>query len=112
MNLIISLEEPLAARLREEAVARRLSPEQAASDILVVALGGIAEEGQWRTRNQRRVALIRKDREEGLVAEEAAELASLQAALDARLEPVDGQMIAATERLLQRAKGLRDGTQP
>ena len=111
MNLIISLEEPLAARLREEAVARRLSPEQAARDILGVVLDRIDEEDRLRALNQRRCALIRQDREGGLTAEEAAELDRLQAALDARLEPVDGQMIAATERVLRRAKGLRDGTQ-
>ena len=112
MNLTISIEAPLAARLREEAVARSLSPEQVARDILGVALGEIAEEERWRTQNQRRVALIRKDRVGGLTPEEAAELDRLQVALDARLEPVDSQMIAAVEQLLQRAKGLRDGTQP
>ena len=112
MNLTISLEEPLASQLRAAASARSLSPEQAARDILGTALGKIADEERWRPLNQRRHELIRKSREHSFTAEERSELDQLQAVLDAKLEPVDEQMIAAAESMFQRAKGLRDATKP
>ena len=110
MNLIILLEEPIAGQLREAASARSLTPEQAARDILGAALHEIGEEERWRPSNQRRHELIRKSRECGLTSVEISELEHLQAALDARLEGMDEQMIAAAERVFQRAKGLRDAT--
>ena len=112
MNLTIMLDEPCADQLREAASARSLTPEQAARDILGAALSKIVEVERWRPLNQRRHELIRKSRECGLTAEEQSDLDHLQAALDARLEAVDEQMIAAAEETFRRAKGLRDATNP
>jgi hypothetical protein len=46
MNLTLSLDEPLATRLRREASTRHLTPEQVVLDLLGGALGKIAEDGQ------------------------------------------------------------------
>jgi hypothetical protein len=107
MNLTIMLDEPFADQLREAASARSLTPEQAARDILGAALSKIVEEERWRPLNQRRRELIRMSRECGLTPEEQSELDRLQAILDARLEAVDEQMIAAAEAALRSCGILR-----
>jgi hypothetical protein len=112
MNLTISLDEPLAAQLQQEASARRLSPEQVTRDLLGSALGKIAEEEAWRDVNRRRGELIGKSRAIGLTAEESKELDQLQAAVDQRLAPMDQRLLAAAEQLRQLAEGLPDATNP
>jgi hypothetical protein len=112
VNLTISLDEPLATQLQQEASTRRLSPEQVARDLLGSALGRLAEEERWRQVNRRRGDLIRKSRDLGLTAEESKELDRLQAAIDQRLDPVDRQLLAAAEQLRQLAEGLPDATNP
>jgi hypothetical protein len=112
VNLTISLDESLAARLREEASARSLSPEQTARELLGGALGRLAEEEAWRQVHRRRGELIRKARDGALTAEEGAELDRLQAAVDQRLAPVDAQLLAAAEQFRRLAEGLPDAPAP
>jgi hypothetical protein len=112
VNLTISLDEPLASQLRREASAKQLSPEQAARDLLGLALGRIAEEEAWREINRRRGELINKNRHPGLTAEESQELDRLQAAVDQRLEPVDRSLLAAAEQFRQLAEALPDAASP
>jgi hypothetical protein len=112
VNLTISLDEPLAAQLQQEAAARRLSPEQFVHDLVGGALDKINEDKHWAEVNRRRGELIRKNRDVGLTAEEKLELAQLQAAVDQRLEPMDRQLLAGAEQLLQLAEGLPDAAKP
>jgi hypothetical protein len=112
MNLTISLEEPLADQLRQEAVARHLPPEEVARDLLGRALGRIAEEEAWRQTNRRRGELIRKSRDLGLTADESKELDQFQSAIDRRLEPMDRQLLAVAEQFRRLAEGLPDATNP
>jgi hypothetical protein len=112
MNLTIALDEPLAARLQQEASRRRLALEEVARDLLGSALGQIAEEDAWHQVNLRRGELIRKSRDRDLTAEESKELDRLQAAVDQRLEPMDRHLLAAAERFRQLAEGLPDDTNP
>src|SRR5438128_9955699 len=97
MNLTISLEEPVADQLRRQASARRLSPEQAAREILGGALNRIADEEACQSSNRRRAALIGKSRNLGLTKDEGLELDRLQAAIDQRLAPIDRQLQAVAE---------------
>src|SRR5262245_55470484 len=72
MSLLISLDEPLAERLRQEASEKEVTPEQAARELLGHALDRIAQEKAWREANRRRIDLINKSRQQGLTAEEGA----------------------------------------
>ena len=112
MNLTLSLDEPLAAQLREEASSRHRAPEQFARDILGSALGKMAEEKAWSQVNRRRAELIRKSRDSGLTAVESKELDQLQRSIDRHLEPMDRQLIAAAEQFepLLVIHGLGDPT--
>jgi hypothetical protein len=112
MNLTLSLDEPLAAQLREEASSRQVAPEEVARDILGSALGKIAEEKAWSHVNRRRAELIRKSRDSDLTAEESKELDQLQRSIDQHLEPMDKQLIAAAEQFRQLAEGLPDAAKP
>jgi hypothetical protein len=55
--------------------------------------------------NQRRAALIQKNRSLGLTAEESRELDGLQAAIDQRLEATDRKLLGAAEEFRQLAAG-------
>lgn len=112
MDLMISLDEPLAARLRQEASARHLTPEQAAAELLGRALDELAQEAAWRQVNRRRGDLLRKARDAGLTAEESRELDQLQAAVDQSLAPRDLQLIEMAEQLRRLAEGLPDAARP
>jgi hypothetical protein len=112
MNLTISLDEPLAAQLQQEASARRLSLEQVVCDLLGSALGQIAHEQTWHKANQRRAELIRKSRALGLSRAEGQELDQLQADVDQRLEQMDRHLLEAAEQFRQLAERLPDDTKP
>jgi len=112
MDLTITLDEPLAARLRQEASARQLTPEQAAAELLGQALDERARQSAWQHVNRRRAELIRKARDAGLTSEERHELDQLQAAVDQSLAPRDGQLIELAEQFRQLAEGLPDAVRP
>jgi len=97
MNLTIALEEPVAEQLRRQASARDLSPEQAAREILGGALNRMADEEAWQSSNRRRAELIGKCLDLGRTTEESHELDRLQAAVDQRLAPMDGRLLAVAE---------------
>ena len=112
MDVTISLDESLSAQLRQEACARKLSPEQTARDLLGGALDKLAEQQLWREVHRRRGELIRRSRDLGLTAEEGRELDRLQAEVDQRLAPVDRQLLAAAEQIRKLAAGLPDAPGP
>jgi hypothetical protein len=112
MNLTISLDEPLAARLRQEAAARQVTPEQAAAELLGQALDERARQAAWQHVNRRRAELIRKARDAGLTPEEGRELDQLQTAVDQSLAPQDQQLIEMAEELRRLAEGLPDAVCP
>jgi hypothetical protein len=112
MNLTISLDEPLAARLQQAASARHLTPEQVARELLGCVLDQIADEEAWSQLNRRRGELIAKSRNPGLTEEECADLARVQAAVDQRLEPMDRRLLGAAEQFRRLAEGLPDASRP
>jgi hypothetical protein len=112
MNLTITLDETQAAQLHSQASTRQISPEQFARDLLRDALGKIEDEEKWGALNRRRVELIRKSHALGLTAEEAEELARLQAAVDQRLELMDRQLLASAEHWRHLAEQLPDEPNP
>ena len=110
MNLTISLDQPLAVRLQREAAARRLSPEQAATELLGLALDQLAQEEAQRRINSRRAELIRKARDAGLTTDESHELDQLQESVDQSLAPRDRELLATAEQFRRLAEGLPDAT--
>lgn len=111
MNLTISLDEPLAGQLREEASAQSLPPEQALRTVLQAGFEVIAEL-RWREANERRIELIYKERDGVLTTAEGEELERLQDAAAARVAPMDRLLVAGVERALRQAKERRDAAQP
>ena len=93
MGITIQLDETLAAQLRSEASARRLSIEQLSHSLLTEAVQRIEVSSRWGARNQRRIELIRKSTRVNLTPEEQAKLDELQAELHERLEATDQQLL-------------------
>ncbi|MBY0231892.1 MAG: hypothetical protein K2W96_21630 [Gemmataceae bacterium] len=112
MELTISLDEPVAARLRLRAAQERRSPEESAKAMLAALLESLAADESWPALNERRHGLIEKKFAGGLAADEEAELARLQAVAAERVAPLDRLMIARVEEALRRAKGLPDDPSP
>ncbi len=112
VHLTISLDEALAEHLRRRALAKALSAEQAAHELLSQVLHQIVEEEAWDISNHRRAELIQKSRSLGLTAEESSELNCLQAAIDKRLESTDRQLLGVAEEFRHLAEKLPDATKP
>jgi DNA polymerase I-like protein with 3'-5' exonuclease and polymerase domains len=108
MSLTIILDDTLVAQLQVQAEARNLSVEALALHILSHAAVH-EEDTTWRTDNQRRVALIRKQFAEGLRAEEADELQQLQDMADQQVERFDAQRLDDVHQLYRQVKRLVDG---
>jgi len=108
MSLTIILDDTLVAQLQGQAEARNLSVEALALHILSHAV--VHEDDlTWRTDNQRRVALIRKQFAEGLNADEADELQQLQDLADQQVERFDAQRLDDIQRLYRQTERLVDG---
>lgn len=112
MNFTVTLDEPLASQLCQEASARQLSPEEAASELLGNLPARMATETAWRRANQRRLELIRKGRDGSSTAEEQMELDQLQAAADLHLAPMDQRLLAEADQFRRIAEGNPDATAP
>ncbi len=108
MELMVTLDGPAAAWLRERAVSRNVPPEKAASDILGEVLKSLAADEAWVRQNERRHDLIRKKFDGGLTHGEEAELAGLQGVAAERVAPLDRLMTARVEEALKRLKGPHD----
>jgi hypothetical protein len=94
---MLAIDDELAAKLRPQAVAQNLTIEQFALKLLDIAASNGNDD--WRTRNQQRIALIRKQFTQTLTGEEEAQLAVLQEAADRHLEEMDEQLLADVKRL-------------
>ena len=66
------------------------------------------DDSTWRTANQRRIALIRKQFAEGVSADEADELQQLQDMADHQVEHLDAQRLDDVQQLYRQAKRLVD----
>lgn len=108
MSLTIILDDTLVAQLQVQAEACNLSVEALALQILSDAVVH-EDDTTWRTGNQRRIALIRKQFAEGLSADEADELQQLQDMADQQVERFDAQRLDDIKQLYRRAKRLVDG---
>src|SRR5947208_13109949 len=108
MSLTIILDDTLVAQLQVQAAARHLSVEALALQILSDAVVH-EDDTAWRTGNQRRIALIRKQFAEGLSADEADELQQLQDMADQQVERFDVQRLDDVKQLYRQAKRLVDG---
>ncbi|HVS39795.1 MAG TPA: hypothetical protein VMS17_29830 [Gemmataceae bacterium] len=103
MSLTITVKDKLARRLRAQAAARRLSVQQWALTILANASQSPEDADAWIELNNRRTALIRKRCEAGLSETEEQELARLQAAAAALLEPYDRRRLEHVRSLIHDA---------
>ena len=108
MSVTITLDDNLVAQLQVQAEARHLTVEALAVQILSHAVGH-EDATAWRTHNQRRIALIRKQFAEGLRADEADELQQLQDMADQQVERFDKRMLDDVQRLYSKAKRIIDG---
>ncbi len=108
MSLTIILDDTLVAQLQVQAEARNLSVEALALQILSHVVVH-EDDTTWRTDNQRRIALIRKQFAEGLSADEADELQQLQDMVDQQVERFDAQRLDDVRELYRQAKRLVDG---
>ncbi len=108
MSLTIILDDTLVAQLQVQAEARNLSVEALALQILSHVVVH-EDDTTWRTDNQRRIALIRKQFAEGLSADEADELQQLQDMVDQQEERFDAQRLDDVRELYRQAKRLVDG---
>ena len=107
MSLTIILDDTLVAQLQEQAAARNLSVEALALHILSHAMVH-EDDTTWRTANQRRIALIRKQFAEGLTPDEADELQQLQDMADHQVERLDAQRLDDVHQLYRQAQRLID----
>jgi hypothetical protein len=105
MSLTITVSDELAKRLRAQAAVRKLSVQQWAVTILANASLSPEDAEPWIDLNSRRVALIRKRYETGLSETEVQELARLQDAAAATLEPFDRRRLEQVRCLVQDADG-------
>jgi hypothetical protein len=105
MTLTITVSDELAKRLRAQAAARKLSVQQWAVAVLVNASQSPENAATWMDLNNRRVALICKRYETSLSEAEIQELAKLQEATAAILEPFDRQRLEQVRCLVQDADG-------
>lgn len=112
MTLTLTLDDVLTAQLRQHAAARQLSVEACAAQLLSEAVRQRTETAHWQEHNQRRVALIHKSVTTPLSCEEAAELETLQAALDQRLDAIDTQLLTAVADMQRAVAALSDDTPP
>jgi hypothetical protein len=103
MSLTITVNDELAKRLRAQAAARKLSVQQWALAILTNASQSPEDAAPWAELNGRRVALIRKRYEAGLSESEEQELAKLQDATAAILEPFDRRRLEHLRALVHDA---------
>jgi hypothetical protein len=103
MSLTITVNDELANRLRAQAAARNFSVQQWALAILANALQSPEDADTWIDLNSRRVALIRKRYEAGLSETEEQELARLQDAAAAILEPFDRRRLEHVRSLVHDA---------
>lgn len=103
MSLTITVNDELAKRLRAQAAARKLSVQQWAVAILANASHSPEDAETWAELNSRRVALIRKRYETGLSETEEQELAKLQDAAAAILEPLDRRRLEHVRSLMHDA---------
>ena len=108
MSLTIILDDTLVAQLQVQAAARYLSVEALALHLLSPAVLH-EDDPTWRTANQRRIALIRKQFAEGLRTDEADELQQLQDMADQQVERFDAQRLDDVQQLYRQAKRLVDG---
>src|SRR5262245_11058081 len=106
MSLTITVNDELAKRLRAQAAARRLSVQQWALAILTSASQSPENAETWAELNSRRVALIRKRYEAGLSETEEQELAKLQYAAAAILEPFDRRRLEHVRSFVQDADAI------
>ena len=60
MTLTITLDEAMTVQLQQHAVARQVSMEECATQLLSEAVAQLADTTRWQQHNQRRVALIHK----------------------------------------------------
>jgi plasmid stability protein len=103
MALTITVKNDLAKRLRAQAAARKLSVEQWALSILTSAAQSPEDAESWTDLNTRRVALIRRRYETGLSKTQEEELARLQDAAAALLEPFDRRRLEHVQTLVRDA---------
>lgn len=99
MTLTINIDDALVEQLKKKALSRHLSVEELATRLLGQAVEQFDEADQWREKNQRRLALIRKSTHMPLNSAEKQELQELQSMLDQQLEPVDDQLLDELERM-------------
>lgn len=100
MSVTITVQDPLAAKLRSEAQQQRLSLQELATNLLARALSDAHDAG-WRKADLRRLALVHKSSTAGLTPEEASELEQLQILADQRLETLEAERLAEVERIEQ-----------
>jgi hypothetical protein len=112
MTLTVTLDEALTVQLEQHAVARQLSLEECATQLLNEAVAQLADMTRWQQSNQRRIALIHQSVTTSLSREEAVELEVLQAALDQRLAPMDEQLLTVVAGMQRAVVALPDDTQP
>lgn len=107
MTITIQLDDPLAMRLREEASARNVSPEDFVLHLLGEAIEKIEPASDWPDRNRRRGELIdKKFHAGGLTTEEDRELEQLQAALAQQLAPLDQKRLDWLQIMEERVQKL------
>ena len=102
MSLTIVLDDTLVAQLQVQAAARNLSVEALALHILSHAVVH-EDDPTWRTANQRRIALIRKQFTEGVTPDEVDELQQLQDMADHQMERFDTQRLDDIQQLYRQA---------
>ena len=93
MSLTITVPDPLARRLQSRAQAENVPVDELASRILEHGMQRALEPAQWKTTNERRVALIEKRFTSGLTNSEQEELQRLQELADQQLEELDALML-------------------
>jgi hypothetical protein len=91
----IEINDVLAAQLRQQAAAHRISLEEFALHLLDGALGQVQAADLWEAKNRRRLDLIHQSCTTSLSVQEQQELQELQTALDQRLEPLDDRLLDA-----------------
>jgi hypothetical protein len=109
MSVTITLDDNLVTQLQSQAEAQNLSVEELALHILREAMTN-GEDAAWRTCNQRRIELIRKQFAEGLRPEEADELQRLQDMADQHVERFDERVLDDVKQLYSKAKRIVDAS--
>lgn len=102
MSLTITLDDELVDKLTKSAVARDVSVEEWAVEILRTSTNGAEHRTEWEILNQRRLELIAREYRGEITPEECHELESLQAASARASEPHDLEMLSTLDEVERR----------